>query len=410
MMSWIGLQCRLWFFMIILTYFFCNHLAREEKACCFTSIVILMSCHFYCSVTLPHDVVDWSAVLIVVFPGQAYLLVCNHLAREEKAGCFTSIVILMSCHCYCSLTLPHDVMGWSAVWIVVFPGQAYLLLCNHLAREEKAGCFTSIVILMSCHCYCSLTLPHDVMGWSAVWIVVFPGQAYLLLCNHLAREEKAGCFTSIVILMSCHCYCSLTLPHDVMGWSAVWIVVFPGQAYLLFCNHLAREEKAGCFTSIVILMSCHCYCSLTLPHDVMGWSAVWIVVFPGQAYLLLCNHLAREEKAGCFTSIVILMSCHFYCSVTLPHDVVGWSAVLIVVFHDHTYLLFSNHLAREEKACCFALIVFLMSCHCYCSVALPHDVAGLQCGLWFFMIILTYFFAIISLGKRKLVALLGLSS
>ena len=157
-------------------------------------------------------------------------------------------------------------------------------------------------------------------------------------------------------------------------------------------------------------MSCHCYCSLTLPYDVVDWSAVWIVVFPGQAYLLFCNHLAREEKAGCFTSIVIPMSCHFYCSLTLPHDVVGWSAVWIVVFHDHTYLLFSNHLAREEKACCFALIVFLMSFHCYCSVTLPHDVVGLQCGLWFFMIILTFFFAIISLGKRKLVALLGLSS
>ena len=34
------------------------------------------------------------------------------------------------------------------------------------------------------------------------------------------------------------------------------------------------------------------------------------------------------------------------------------------------------HLDEEENDNCFALIVFLMSCDCKCSVALPHDAVG----------------------------------
>ena len=36
------------------------------------------------------------------------------------------------------------------------------------------------------------------------------------------RRERAGCFTSIVIMVSFGCLWSVSLPNGVMGWSAVW--------------------------------------------------------------------------------------------------------------------------------------------------------------------------------------------
>ena len=42
----------------------------------------------------------------------------------------------------------------------------------------------------------------------------------------------------------------------------------------LFCNHLEEEKRAGCFAFIVLRMSCYCICSVTFPHDAVGWSAV----------------------------------------------------------------------------------------------------------------------------------------
>ena len=35
----------------------------------------------------------------------------------------------------------------------------------------------------------------------------------------------------------------------------------------------------------------------------------------------------KSDRAGCFTFIVLRMSCYFECSVTFPHDAVGRSAV-----------------------------------------------------------------------------------
>ena len=48
--------------------------------------------------------------------------------------------------------------------------------------------------------------------------------------------------------------------------------------------------------------------------------------------------LIREERAGCFASLVFLVSCG--CCVVLLRDVMGLSAVCDEVFPDHTYLLF----------------------------------------------------------------------
>ena len=41
-----------------------------------------------------------------------------------------------------------------------------------------------------------------------------------------------------------------------------------------FYNHFGEEERAGCFAFIVLWMYCYCKCSLTLPHDAVGWFAV----------------------------------------------------------------------------------------------------------------------------------------
>ena len=66
--------------------------------------------------------------------------------------------------------------------------------------------------------------------------------------------------------------------------------------FLLFCNHLANEEKAGCFTCIVSLMSCGCYCSLPLPRGAVGGLQCLIVAFPGFTYFLLGLESHKQEK------------------------------------------------------------------------------------------------------------------
>ena len=43
------------------------------------------------------------------------ILVFTHSAREERADCFYLNVFLLSCDCKCSVSLPHGVVGWSAV-------------------------------------------------------------------------------------------------------------------------------------------------------------------------------------------------------------------------------------------------------------------------------------------------------
>ena len=43
--------------------------------------------------------------------------------------------------------------------------------------------------------------------------------------------------------------------------------------------------------------------------------------------IYFCNHLDEEEKAGCFALTVFLMSCDTQCSVALSHGAMGWSAI-----------------------------------------------------------------------------------
>ena len=50
---------------------------------------------------------------------------------------------------------------------------------------------------------------------------------YALLCVHssfaiiLKRKRELVCFVFIVLQMSCDCKCSVALPQDAVGWSAV---------------------------------------------------------------------------------------------------------------------------------------------------------------------------------------------
>ena len=40
-----------------------------------------------------------------------------------------------------------------------------------------------------------------------------------------------------------------------------------------------------------------------------------------------CYHFDGEERVGCLPLFVFLMSCDCYCSVALHNDAVGWSAL-----------------------------------------------------------------------------------
>ena len=53
-----------------------------------------------------------------------------------------------------------------------------------------------------------------------------------------------------------------------------------------------------------------------------------------------CNHLDEEDRAGCFAFIVFWMSCNCKCPGALPHGALGCLQFVIVVFPDHTHLLF----------------------------------------------------------------------
>ena len=71
---------------------------------------------------------------------------------------------------------------------------------------------------------------------------------------------------------------------------------------------------------------------------------------------------------------------------------------------DLYFVIFSSFaiITLRKRAGCFALIMYLLSCGCYCSVSLPHGVMGLSvvcdCGIsWsYFLVILTFFKLLLS--------------
>ena len=65
--------------------------------------------------------------------------------------------------------------------------------------------------------------------------------------------------------------------RTIVFWGSVFGPCFV-MHYLVFLrfffNRLDEEDRADCFALIVFLMSCDCWCSVALPHGVVGWSAV----------------------------------------------------------------------------------------------------------------------------------------
>ena len=51
-----------------------------------------------------------------------------------------------------------------------------------------------------------------------------------------------------------------------------------------------------------------------------------------------------------------------------------------------------KHHDEEERAGCFAFVVFRISGYCKCPIAIPYGVVGWAavCDFWYFLIIITY--------------------
>ena len=63
--------------------------------------------------------------------------------------------------------------------------------------------------------------------------------------------------------------------------------------------------------------------------------------------------------------------------IAVPRNICGGSVLVFVLLCiSLCSFYFCKHIDEEENDSCFALIVFLMSCDCKCSVALPHDAVG----------------------------------
>ena len=60
--------------------------------------------------------------------------VCSHYAEEERTGCFTLFVFLLSSSCCCFVFLPRGAVGWYL--IMAFPGHTHLLL-DYKILEQK---------------------------------------------------------------------------------------------------------------------------------------------------------------------------------------------------------------------------------------------------------------------------------
>ena len=79
-----------------------------------------------------------------------------------------------------------------------------------------------------------------------------------------------------------------------------------------FAKHLAEEERAGCFTPIVILLACSS--SLSLPRGILGWSVVcdsgisssYSLSF--RFHIISCRCLVTYIKLSFVASVTILSS------------------------------------------------------------------------------------------------------
>ena len=113
-----------------------------------------------------------------------------------------------------------------------------------------------------------------------------------------------------------------------MLYVLLWVTLCPFQ----FCNHLNREERAGCFALFVFLMSHDC--CVALPQ--MPWVCLQfvIVVFPDHTHYfcdkLLCVHSSLAiillwKTASCFkfNGIIAFLSVFVFVLMSLSHSTVN---------------------------------------------------------------------------------------
>ena len=63
--------------------------------------------------------------------------------------------------------------------------------------------------------------------------------------------------------------------------------------------------------------------------------------------------------------------------IAVPRNISGGSVLVFVLLCiSLCSFYFCKHIDEKENDSCFALIVFLVSCDCKCSVAVPHDAVG----------------------------------
>ena len=87
--------------------------------------------------------------------------------------------------------------------------------------------------------------------------------------------------------------------------------------------HLAPTVAKAAVRSMMVVLLLLIHWLLLLPLFVGVLYFVLVLLFS----TLFCNHLDGDERAGCFTLIVFLVSFDYYCSEALPRLAVGWSAV-----------------------------------------------------------------------------------
>ena len=81
--------------------------------------------------------------------------------------------------------------------------------------------------------------------------------------------------------------------------------------------------KAAVCSKVVILFLLFNVLPIVCGSSVFVFVLFYITLCP----FLFCNHLEEDEKAGCFAIIVYQMYCYYECAVALPRGAVGWSEV-----------------------------------------------------------------------------------
>ena len=95
--------------------------------------------------------------------------------------------------------------------------------------------------------------------------------------------------------------------------------------------------SAACSKTVALLFLLHCL--LLLPFFVGVLCLVLVLLFITLCPSSFFNHLDREETAGCFNLVAFLVTVNVLC-LFLTVSLVYLQCV-IVVFPDHTHLLFS---------------------------------------------------------------------